>query len=74
VETLRWGLWLREEQRQLVWMRAEGWRWREICARLGCDRTTAWRRWQQALARVARRLNAPGLGPPATPVRWRAKG
>jgi hypothetical protein len=50
-------LWLEEEERHLVWMRAERHRWRDICARFGCDRTTAWRRWQRALQLVADRLN-----------------
>lgn len=56
-ETMRWVLWLTEEQRHLVWMRAEERRWRDICRRFGCDRTTAWRRWQKALDIVACRLN-----------------
>jgi hypothetical protein len=57
-ETMRWVLWLTEEQRHLVWMRAEERGWREICRRFGCDRTTAWRRWQKALQIVADRLNS----------------
>lgn len=56
-ETMRWVLWLTEEQRHLVWMRAKEREWREICRRFGCDRTTAWRRWQKALDIVACRLN-----------------
>lgn len=56
-ETMRWVLWLTEDQRHLVWMRAEERGWREICRRFGCDRTTAWRRWQKALDIVACRLN-----------------
>jgi hypothetical protein len=54
---MRWVLWLEEEERHLVWMRAERHRWREICARFGCDRTTAWRRWQRALSIVTDALN-----------------
>jgi hypothetical protein len=54
---MRWVLWLEEEERHLVWMRAERHRWRDICARFGCDRTTAWRRWQKALEVVAFNLN-----------------
>jgi hypothetical protein len=57
-ETLGWVLWLDEEDRHLVWMRADGYRWRDVCRRFGCDRTTAWRRWQRALFVVARQLNA----------------
>ncbi|BCO30093.1 hypothetical protein TspCOW1_01960 [Thiohalobacter sp. COW1] len=57
-ETMGWVLWLGEEDRHLVWMRADGYRWRDICRRFGCDRTTAWRRWQRALLTVAMQLNA----------------
>lgn len=57
LEAMRWVQWLEEEERHLVWMRAERHRWRDICARLGCDRTTAWRRWQRALQIVADTLN-----------------
>lgn len=61
-ETMRWVLWLTENERHLVWMRAEERRWREICRRFGCDRTTAWRRWQKALSVVADRLNGAPAG------------
>ncbi len=57
LEAMGWVLWLELEQRHLVWMRADGYRWREITRRFGCDRTTAWRRWQGALVRVSERLN-----------------
>jgi predicted DNA-binding protein (UPF0251 family) len=54
---MRWVLWLDEPQRHLVWMRAEEWEWQDIARRFGCDRTTAWRRWQKALAKVVDHLN-----------------
>ena len=57
LETMHWVLWLEVEQRHLVWMRAERYRWKEICCRFGCDRTTAWRRWQAALTIVVSQLN-----------------
>lgn len=57
LETTRWLQGIPEEQRHLVWMCAQGHRWHHICAWLGCDRTTAWRRWKAALASVARQLN-----------------
>ena len=57
VETMRWVQWLAVEQRHLVWMRARQYEWKDICRRIGCDRTTAWRRWQKALLQVAGRLN-----------------
>ncbi len=67
-ETMRWVLWLGEDDRHLVWMRAEGWRWRDICRRFGCDRTTAWRRWQRALAVVVGRLNATAVSVRASEI------
>jgi hypothetical protein len=57
LEAMRWVQWLEVEQRHLVWMRADGYRWREITRRFGCDRTTAWRRWNIALLLVSERLN-----------------
>lgn len=58
LEVMRWVQWLDDvETRHLVWMRAEGFEWRPICCRFGCDRTTAWRRWQRALNLIAARLN-----------------
>jgi DNA-directed RNA polymerase specialized sigma24 family protein len=53
--------WLEEEQRHLIWMRAKQREWKDICRRFGCDRTTAWRRWQRALQIVAARLNSDGM-------------
>ena len=32
--------------------------WREIAIRFACDRTTAWRHWQQALQSVTGHLNS----------------
>lgn len=57
LETMRWVLWLEEDQRHLIWMRAERHAWKTICRYFACDRTTAWRRWQKALKRVADALN-----------------
>ncbi len=57
LETMRWVLWLEEDQRHLVWMRAKRYGWREITIRFACDRSTAWRHWQQALAKVTLHLN-----------------
>ena len=65
---MRWVGWIEEEQRLLVWMRAECRGWRTIAERFGCDRTTAWRRWRKALGVVARRLNVPGLYQARVPV------
>ena len=61
LEVMRWVQWLELEQRQLVWMRAQRYGWRDITVRFACDRTTAWRRWQRALELVTMRLNEAAL-------------
>ena len=58
-ETVRWLRWLDEEQRRLVWLRAQYVPWREICARTGLIRKTAWRHWQHALVLIVAHLNGP---------------
>lgn len=45
------------DNRRIVWMRAEGQRWRQVCIQVGCVRSTAWRRWTAALITIANRLN-----------------
>ena len=57
-ETLGWLMWLEPEERQLLWLRAEGMPWKWITRRLGVGRTTAWQRWTMALLTIAVRLNA----------------
>lgn len=57
-EVLGWLGWLGPEERQLVWLRAEGVPWKRITHRLGIGRTTAWQRWTMALLKIATRLNA----------------
>ena len=57
-EALGWLMWLEPEERQLVWLRAEGLPWKWITRRLGIGRTTAWQRWTTALLKIAVRLNA----------------
>lgn len=57
LEAMRWVQWLEDEQRHLVWMRAKRYEWKDICRRFGCERTTAWRRWQRALGIIVDRLN-----------------
>lgn len=57
LETMRWVQWLTVEQRHLVWMRAEDNEWDIIGKRFGCCRSTAWRRWQRALATLVTHLN-----------------
>jgi Domain of unknown function (DUF6362) len=57
-EALGWLMWLEPEERQLVWLRAEGLPWKWITHRLGIGRTTAWQRWSTALLKIVVRLNA----------------
>ena len=56
-QTFDWVLWIGEDERRLIWWRAARRPWKEISSELGVDRTTAWRRWQMALAKIADRLN-----------------
>ena len=57
-QTFDWVLWIEEPERKLVWSRAARVPWKVIAGEMGCDRTTAWRRWQLALTKIAARLNA----------------
>jgi hypothetical protein len=59
LETMRWVQWLEDvEVRKLVWMRAKRYAWHQIGKRFGCDRTTAWRRWQAAMHVIVDQLTA----------------
>ena len=40
----------------MVWLRAEGMRWKPICHRLGVSSATAWRWWATALIKISHRL------------------
>ena len=53
-ETLNWLL----ARAPLVWARAEGAPWKQICWRFGLARATAHRHWRYALNLIAYRLNA----------------
>ena len=57
-QTFDWMLWITVEERKLIWLRAARVPWKAITFEFGCDRTTAWRRWTLALAKIAARLNA----------------
>ena len=56
-EALRWLLCLEPDEVRLVWLRAEGVRWKSISHRFGMDRSTAWRHWSCALIKIAAHLN-----------------
>lgn len=62
-ETMGWLVHLDVESRHLIWLRAGNAPWKSICAQLGCDRSTAWRRWQRALTHLAVLLNAQSAPP-----------
>ena len=57
-QTFDWVLWIEEAERKLVWSRAARVPWKQISGDLRVDRSTAWRRWQLALTKIAARLNA----------------
>ena len=62
-ETIQWIFWLEgEDERRLVWLRAERVIWKQICRRIGCGRTKAWQMWVYALLKIATRLNAKRAG------------
>lgn len=54
--------------RRIVWMRAEGQRWRPVCHRAGVARATAWRRWTASLLTIAKHLNRRDKLPSAKPA------
>ncbi len=58
-ECLDWLLLVDPEDARIVWLRAEGARWRQVCIRAGCVRSTAWRRWAAALLTISKKLNSP---------------
>lgn len=58
-ETFTWLAWLEPDDARIVWLRAEGVRWKPICWRIGISRATAWRRWAAALITISDRLTKP---------------
>ncbi|AHB77264.1 DUF6362 family protein [Pandoraea pnomenusa] len=56
LEVMRWVQCLDLDQRHLVWMRAERYRWSEIAKRFGCASRTAQRRWDLAMHILERHL------------------
>ena len=57
-DCIAWLAWLDPEDARIVWLRAEGVRWRQVCIRAGVVRSTAWRRWAASLLTIAKHLNA----------------
>lgn len=57
-ETLSWIFWIDDEtERRIIWLRAARVKWRPICKRLGCSRTTAHYKYRVALFKIVTRLN-----------------
>ena len=56
-ECIDWLRFIGPEEARIVWLRAERWRWRQVCIHAGCVRQTAWRRWVAALQTIANHLN-----------------
>jgi hypothetical protein len=54
---LDWLQLVSPEDAKIIWLRAEGHRWRYVCIQAGCVRQTAWRRWVAALATIAKKVN-----------------
>lgn len=57
-QTFEWMKWITPEERKLIWKRAENKHWKLISWELGCDRSTAWRKWVIACTKIATTLNA----------------
>ena len=58
MEVMQWVQWLEVDQRHLVWLRAKHYDWHEIGRRMACNRTTAWRRWKNALHLISERIDS----------------
>ena len=58
LEVIGWMPWLAIEQRHLVWMRAECYRWDDIARRFGCCPRTAQRRWTVAIEALGSKIFA----------------
>jgi hypothetical protein len=64
-EALEWLRWLKPDDAKLVWMRAQGVRWREVCHHFGIARATAHRRLEYTLLVIVWRLERRPL-----PQKW----
>ena len=56
-ETLDWSTWLKPMDSRIAWQRANGRRWKEICASVGLARAAAHEHWRCAHCLIAWRLN-----------------
>ncbi len=55
--TLEWLNWLQPADRKIVWLRADGQRWKQVCWKAGLQRAAAHEHWVYALCVIAARLN-----------------
>ncbi|GAB4227862.1 MAG: hypothetical protein Kow0032_07460 [Methyloligellaceae bacterium] len=62
-EVFGWLLWLDPDDARIVWLRAEGVRWKPICHRVGMSRGGAWRRWAAALITISNRIKKQARSP-----------
>jgi hypothetical protein len=56
-ETLSWLHWLEPTDAKILWLRANGERWKAVCCKVGLSRAAANERWLYALCVIAWRLN-----------------
>ena len=56
-EAITWNRFLERYDAHLMWARAEGTPWKELCYRFGISRPTAHRRWEYALSVIVWQLN-----------------
>jgi len=56
-EAIEWLRFLSPDDAKIVWLRAEGRRWRQVCIAVGLVRQTAWRRWVASLQTISNHLN-----------------
>jgi hypothetical protein len=59
-ECIEWLGLVGPDEARIIWLRGERVRWRQVCIRMGCVRSTAWRRWAAALVTIAKQLNKNG--------------
>lgn len=55
--TMPWLRWLERDDQRIVWAKANGRRWKAICAESGLRRSAANERWTYALSVIAMKLN-----------------
>lgn len=70
-EVLPWICWVDVEERHLIWLRANGVRWKAIAVRVGLHPKTAWRHWVIALLKIAAKLERENHPHPRDPDRPR---